>query len=93
MLGKNVRKIKQRYKRNKQRHKIELGGQPSDYWIHLYLFLVIFKYPDPKEGGEGKRLLYFFTLIQDTNKILTILIPQTPINHTLDQDILLVAII
>lgn len=39
MWIRNVRQTKQKYKRNKQRHGIESGEQPSEYWIGLSFYI------------------------------------------------------
>lgn len=36
----NVKQTKQKHRRNRQRHRIELGGQPSGYCIHPHLFSI-----------------------------------------------------
>lgn len=75
---------------NIQRHRIESEGRPSEYWIRPCLYLMIFKCPGSKGGGAGRKQDYFF--YHDTkNKVITILMPQTPSNHTRGQDILWVA--
>lgn len=43
-----------------QRHRIESGGQPSEYWICLCLFSKCFIHPNPKgmwDGGRQKTAL------------------------------------
>lgn len=49
-------------KRNIQRQRIDLGGQPSKYWIHPRLFFIYFIYHSPK----GKKAKDCFIMIQRT---------------------------
>ena len=73
MWLRNVRQTKQRYKSKKQRRRIELEGKHREYHICLCLFLMIFKYLDPK-GGGGKRLLLHDT--KNKIRVVTSSIPQ-----------------
>lgn len=55
MWTRKVMQTEQRYKIDRQRHRIEQGGQSSEYWIQSR-FSRMLMHPNPKSGGKRKRL-------------------------------------
>ena len=84
----NGRQRKTEMEEKRQRCRKELAGRPMSTEIHQHLFLIDFLSLSPKRRGKARG---FFTKMQGTNIVVTFLIPRTPSNHILGQNILTVA--